>query len=350
MAKLFYHDKPIIGLEIAQTGIKVMAIDPKKWVVLAYGNIDLDPTKLQESIEKSTDYLTKGIQQLLKDKVVGTLPSNRIVMSTPTTRTFSRSISLPVTAADNLLEAIQIESEQYIPIPVSELYIDYEVIEHGKENLEVLMCAVPKRIVDTCVNACEQAGLEVVMVESGISAVARLVTATEEGKLPTVIIDIGAASTDIAILDKTIRVTGGLAVGGHNLTLDIAKTMSLSLEAAHQLKIHSGLMLGPKQAAIKRSLDPSLSKIVAETKKIIRYYNERIGGKTKLEQIIVVGGGSNVPGLGEYFTEAMLMPARVASPWQRLNFGKLTQPPRQFKPRFITAAGLAVVKPKEIWS
>jgi hypothetical protein len=44
-----------------------------------------------------------------------------------------------------------------------------------------------------------------------------------------------------------------------------------------------------------------------------------------------------------------MMPARVASPWQVLNFGSLQQPSRQFKPRYITAAGLASVHPKEIW-
>ena len=48
MAKLFYNDKPIIGLDISQTGIKVMAVDPKKWLVLGYGSVDLDPAKVQK--------------------------------------------------------------------------------------------------------------------------------------------------------------------------------------------------------------------------------------------------------------------------------------------------------------
>lgn len=349
MGKLFYNDKPIIGLELAQTGIKVMAINSRKWTVLAYGSIDLDPAKLQDSMEHGTEYLAKGLKKLFGEKIIGHLPSNRVVMSTPTSKTFSRTVVLPLSAEQNLLEAIQIESEQYIPIPASELYMDYEVIERGKESLDVLICAVPKKIVDNCMLACKATNLEVVMIETGISAVARLIMQAEQGQLPTVIIDIGAASTDIAILDKSIRVTGGVSIGGHNLTLDIAKGMSLTLEAAHQLKIHSGLTNGPKQAQIKAALDPSLQKIVAETKKVIRYYTERIGGKRKLEQVIVVGGGSNIPGLGDYITETMLMPSRVASPWQALNFGKLAQPPTQFKPRYITAAGLAVINPRELW-
>ena len=69
----------------------------------------------------------------------------------------------------------------------------------------------------------------------------------------------------------------------------------------------------------------------------------------KIEQVLIVGAGSNVPGIGDYFTNELIMPARVASPWQRLDFGDLKQPSKQFRPRYITVAGLANVKYKDIW-
>ena len=81
---------------------------------------------------------------------------------------------------------------------------------------------------------------------------------------------------------------------------------------------------------------------------MIRYYSERMDDAAKIEQVLVVGAGSNVPGIGEYFTNELVMPARVASPWQRLNFGQLTQPGKQFRSRYITVAGLASVPGKRI--
>ena len=51
MAKLFYRDKPIIGLDISQTGIKIMSIDSKRWLVLGYGSLDLDPKEVQTSLD-----------------------------------------------------------------------------------------------------------------------------------------------------------------------------------------------------------------------------------------------------------------------------------------------------------
>ena len=80
----------------------------------------------------------------------------------------------------------------------------------------------------------------------------------------------------------------------------------------------------------------------------MRYYTERIDSEKKIEQLLIVGGGSNVPGIGDYFTNDLVMPARVASPWQLLNFGTLPQPAKQFRPRYITVAGLACVPPKEL--
>jgi type IV pilus assembly protein PilM len=350
VAKLFYTDKPIIGLDISQTGIKVMAVDPKKWLVLGYGSVDLDPTKVQKSLEGDDPYLTDNVRSLLKEKLIGRLPSEQVVLGVPTSRTFSRMFTVPAKTEATLADAIEIEVDQYIPIPLSSLYVDYTIIERTKEQLTVIMSAVPKVLTDSCMTAAKAAGLQPIMIEPGINAVARVLETTEEGHLPTLIVDIGPAGTDIAVLDGgAIRVSGGLGIGGNTFTLDIAKRLGVPLENAHQLKVLNGLSAGPRQTKIINALRPSLQRILTETRKVIRYYNERLGENSKLEQVIIVGGGSNVPGIGDYFTNELVMPARVASPWQKLDFGQLPQPSKQFRPRYITVAGLASVNQKEVW-
>lgn len=350
MVKLFYKDKPVIGLDISQTGIKVMAVDPKKWLVLGYGSIDLDPAKVQKSLDTNDGYIAENIQLLLGEKLIGHLPSNHAVLGVPTNRSFSRTFTVPATAENTLADAVEIEVDQYIPIPPSSLYIDYEIIERTKEELTVIMAAVPKVLVDSCMEAARSAGLRPIMVEPGINAVARVLEATEEGHLTTLIVDIGPATTDIAVLEGgAIRVSGGLGIGGNTFTLDIAKKLNIALENAHQLKVLNGLNAGPRQAKLVASLQPSLQRITTEVRKVIRYYNERLGEDHKLEQVLIVGSGSNVPGIGDYFTNELIMPARVASPWQKLDFGSLAQPSRQLRPRYITVAGLASVDPAEAW-
>jgi type IV pilus assembly protein PilM len=351
VVKLFYRDKPIIGLDISQTGIKVMAVDPKKWLVTGYGSLDLDPAKVQKSLEGDDPYLGENIRLLLKDKVIGQLPSNHVVVGIPTSRTFSRTFTIPANAESTLADAVEVEVDQYIPVPLSSLYVDYEIIERTKDTLTVIMSAVPRTLVDKSLLAIKSADLRPIMIEPGINSVARVLEFTEEGHLPTLIIDIGPASTDIAVLDEgAIRVNGGLGIGGNTFTLDIAKKLNVALENAHQLKVLNGLSAGPRQAKITSALQPSLQRILVETRKVLRYYNERLNDNRKIEQVLVVGGGSNVPGIGDYFTNELVMAARVASPWQKLDFGQLPQPSKQFRPRYITVAGLASVDQKEMWN
>lgn len=349
MNKLFYKDKPIIGLDISSTDMKLMSIDLHKQQVLGYGNIDLDPLRIKKAFDEDDNYLSESLRSMLDQKLVGTLGSDQVVLGIPTSRTFSRTFTIPLSAEKTLKDAVAIEVSQYIPLPLSLLYVDYEVIERNDKVLTVIMSAVPKKLVDNALASCSDAGLTVNMIEPAINAVARVLKLTEEGHLPTVIVDIGAANTDIAVLDGSVRITGGIGTGGNTFTLDIAKKLSVTLENAHQLKVLNGLAPGARQEKLTAALRPSLRGIITETRKVIRYYNERLSNDRRLEQVLVVGSGSNVPGIGEYFTNELVMPARTANPWQQLDFGQLPQPAKQFRSRYITVAGLSNVAKGAMW-
>ena len=351
MSKFFYKDTPLIGLDISGSGIKIMSVDPKKWLVNGYGSLDIDPKKMRAALEDAADpLLADSIRELIQTKLIGTLTGTRVAVAVPTARSFTRTFTLPASAEKSLDEAVSLEAEQYIPIPLSTLYIDYQIIERKNKTITVLMSAMSRSIIDNITSSIQKAKLTPVLIEPSINSVGRVLTATEDGSLPTVIVDIGPTNTDIAILDRgSIRVTGGLPIGGNTFTLDIAKALSVSLENAHQLKVLNGLNAGPRQQRLRAALEPSLNEIIAETKRVMRYFTERVDTERKLEQLLVVGGGSNIPGIGDFFTENIVIAARVASPWQKLDFGSIEEPPKQLRPRYITVAGAASVSPGAIW-
>ncbi len=349
MTKLFHKDKPLIGLDISSTDMKVMSVDLKRNAVTGYGLVDLDPIQIKKALDDDNSYLLDNLKTLLDRKLVGKLASDQVALGIPTSRTFSRTFTIPADAEGTLKDAVAIEVGQYIPLPLALLYVDYEIIERNDEKLTVIMSAVPKKLVDNTLAACESVGLTVTMIEPAINAVARILKRSEEGYLPTVIVDIGAANTDIAVLDGSVRITGGIATGGNTFTLDIAKKLGVTLENAHQLKVLNGLSPGPKQEKLTTALKPALRGIVTETRKVIRYYNDRLASDRRLEQVLVVGSGSNVPGIGEYFTNELVMPSRTANPWQELNFGDLPQPAKQFRSRYIGVAGLANIQKGAMW-
>ena len=165
-----------------------MSIDPKRWLVLGYGSLYMDPLKAKESFDESSSYLADNLKILLNEKIIGNLPSNHVVIGLPTAKTYSRTFSLPLAVEKSLNDAIEVEVDQFIPIPVQSLNIDYEIIERNKKEITVLMSAISKATVEKCVNATMSAGLLPTMIESSISAVGRVLTATEDGSLPTVIL------------------------------------------------------------------------------------------------------------------------------------------------------------------
>ena len=346
---LFYKNKPIIGLDFSKTSMRVMSIDQTKMLVHGYGSVDLDPSQVSEGLEESYDYLVGKVNDLFQNNIIGKLNSDRVVLGVPAAKTFARTFTIPTSQESNLKDAVNLEVEQYIPMPLENLYVDHQVIRRDKNEITSLMCAVPKKYTDTLLKTVQATGIDVTMIEPSINAAARLLEHTKEGGMPTIIVDVSPASTDIAVYDTAVRVTGSLNIGGNTLTLDIAKKMDIPLENAHQLKVLSGMNAGPRQAKITAALRPNLMRVVNETRKIIRFYTDRFPNESKIEQILIVGSGSNVPGLGEFFTNELMMPARVAGPWQALNFDELTQPSKQLKSRFMTAAGLALVSPGEIW-
>ena len=347
MNNVFYRTKPIIGLDFSRTGVRVVSVNREKMLVHGYGSVELDPSKISDNLETSRDYLTQKIEALLRENIIGKLDSNRVILGVPTMRTFARTFTIPTAQEAKVKQAVNLEVEQYVPMPLENLYVDHLIISRTAKELTVLMCAVPKKFIDDLLGVLTALGLEVAVIEPSIYAIARLLEATKEGGMPTVIVDLSPGDTDIAIFDGAVRVTGGLNIGGNTLTLDIAKKMDLTIENAHQLKVLSGLNPGPRQAKVSAALRPSLLKIINETKKVMRFYTERFPDVDKLEQILIVGSGSNVPGLGEFFTNELVMPARVASPWQALDFAHIAQPAKHLRARLATAAGLALVDPKE---
>ena len=246
-------------------------------------------------------------------------------------------------------DAIKAEAEQYIPVAIDKLYIDYDITQGpDQDNYEVLIVAAPKNIVDSYLVLFELLGLEVALMETSISAATRLVMHAEQTDLPTLIIDFGSISTDLSIFDTTLRVTGTVSEGGDTITKAIADELKVTIKQAQTIKTKHGLGPGKRQAQIRKALEPLLNKMVIEIKKMVRFYQDRSGVEKKLEQVIILGGGANMPGLADYLTDKIRIPTRTCNPWLNLDFGDL-QPPHQLeKTLYATSAGLGLVLPEDI--
>lgn len=348
---LFYQQKPLFGFDIGQESIKVVQLDcsGKKTALVAYGTAYFDRKAVKEGEIVNFDIVSKAAHNLINEHMVGQINTRRIAASLPVLHSFSRIINLPPMEDKDVLEAIRTEASQYIPIQINDLYLDYQVVEKTPEDQDFLVAAAPKRVVDSYLKLFELLGLEAVCLEPSILSVSRIVQHSEKFDVPTLVIDCGSTTTDLIIYNKlSVRITGTIKFGGETLTQDIMEKYDTTYEEAAKIKRTHGLDAGKEQSKIVSALNKSLQFLTAEIKKIIRYYEERDKGQNvKVSQIIILGGGANLPGFSTYLTSELRIPTRLADIWENIDVSRIQKPSNVDTSMYATAAGLALIKPED---
>lgn len=349
---IFYKDKPLLGFDIGRSSIKIMQIEQtrKMAIVSGYGTITFDPKAIKNGVIVDAEIIIKAAHDLIENNLVGSLTTRHVAVSLPNAHSFSRVITLPKMSQKELAQAVKLEVDQSIPMSVDELYYDYsiaQVLKSGEIEIQIVAC--PREIIDSYLVVFEALGLEVALVESNISAVTRIVVHAEAHEVSTLIVDIGSTACDLSIYDgSAIRATGTVDCSGERITQNIANTLGVSLQQAHSIKTRYGLELSKKQDKITKAVEPELNKLVTEIRKVMRYFADRESNGSPIGQIIILGGGANLPGLSTYITDKARVPTRLCAPWNNVSFGKLQMPHELETTLYTTASGLSVVKPQEL--
>lgn len=351
-SKYFYHDKPLFGLDIGFSTIKVMQTQPqnKGFSVVGYGVGAFDSSAIEEGVVTKYKTLAESIMHLFKENIVGEINTKRVALSVPASKTYTRTIELPSIKDDEIPDAVRIEAEQYIPIPLDDLYLDHSIIGRTEKGLEVLAVATPRKIVDSHIRLAHILGLEPVGFDTSILAAARLFEKQDDhNDIPAVLVDFGSVSTDITIYDKTVIVTGTILGGGDIFTENISKILGVSTEEAHIIKTKYGIGKSKKQDQILSTLQPTVDQLAKEIQRMIRYHEERSGAKAKIGQVITMGGGANMPGLSDYLTNQIRLPVRTCEPLRNFDLHKLRPPSSLEKSIYVTVAGLSLINPRELF-
>lgn len=347
----FFKDKPLFGFDIGHGSLKVMQteIHAKKPHIVGYGTVSFDPAAMQDGVVSDPKAIARAAQELFKHHLIGDVTTRRVVIAIPAYRTFTRLINLPVLAGKQLKEAVELEASQYIPVPLEELYLDYDVVGQDKGQLDVFAVAVPRKIVDSQLQLMRLLGLETVGVETTIDAAGRLFLQDRQSDVPAVLIDFGSLSADITIFDQHMLVSGTVTGGGEVFTNRIRERLGVTQAEAQTIKTKYGLGPSKKQSEIVAALDPVLTQLSQEIRRMVRYYQERYGDSRKVTQVITLGGGANMPGLSEYMTNMLRLAVRSCDPWQYCDHKNLQPPSKADKPMYATVMGLSLVPPRELF-
>jgi len=228
--------------------------------------------------------------------------------------------------------------------------MDYTRVGGDDEKMGVFIVAMPKHIIDSYLLLSRMLGLEAIALQTSSGAGAHLFTRDSQSDIPSLLIDFGSNSADITVYDHGPAVSGTVACGSELITSAIARELNVTEKEAALIKAKYGLGLSKKQQQIEAALDPILSLLIKEIKRTARYYEEHSNDKRKISQVVIAGGGANMPGLTDYLTSNLRMAVRAFDPTTYLEFGQLQPFNLTERMSYVTAVGLAVIDPKEVFA
>lgn len=329
--------KSLVGLDIGSHSVKVVELKhlKKRYELKSFGVAQLPPEAIVDGVIMDSSVVAESIRNLyanlkIKNKNVATSVAGHSLIV--------KKIQLPLMTEDELEEQIQWEAEQYIPFEIDEVNIDFQILGPlpGEDaQMEVLLVAVKKDIINDYTAVIAEAGLNVQVVDIDAFAVENLFEVCYPDRLDktVVLIDIGAGIMSINILKNgTSTFTRDITMGGSNFTEEIQKELGVSYEEAEVLKLGgTSDQVGTEEVA--GVLTGVTDSVVLEIQRSLDFFSAT-SAEEEVHGIFLSGGAAMVPGL------AMAVEERLGVPVQVIHaFKGIEVPTKDFDPDYLEAMG-----------
>lgn len=340
--------KSLLGLDISSSAVKLLEISRSgsRYKVESYLVRPLPPNTVVEKnindVEALADTIRKVVSQSrakAKDAAVAVSGSSVI----------TKVIEMPAELNDQALETqIALEADQYIPYPLDEVALDFEVIgpsENNPEQVDILLAACRLENVNSRAEALEMAGLSPKVVDVEVFAVERsfelLASQLEElGDQVIAIADVGATMLTLSVLvnGKTVYTREQL-FGGKQVTEEIQRRYGLSLEEAGQAKKQGGL----PEDYVSEVLEPFKDALVQQISRSLQFFFSS-SQYNYIDQLIMAGGVAAMDGLRDEIEEKLGLPTIVANPFADMEVSNKVNAVALSNdaPAMLIAAGLAL--------
>lgn len=359
----------VFGLDISDSSLKIVKLKKKgKFLSLAsFGKTEIKPGIIKGGEIQDEDSLAKIIKETLVKIKGEKLKTNYVMASLPEEKAFLEVIQMPEMKTEELKNAVYFEAENYIPLSIEDVYLDFQVIRPLYDNLnhlDALIVALPKKIIDSYVFCLKKAGLHPRALEVESFSIVRSLIKNEASPYPLLLIDFGANKTSLMIFSGySLRFTRSLSLSSQEVTEIISQELNISLqesellkikfglEKEYRLKIKNGIKMDVAPGKILKIITPILTSLVKEIKSSLDYYQTHVhhehlppDGK-EINKILLCGGGANLRGLPEFLSLALKIPTELGNPWVNIlktPLREIPELPYEKSLAFTTALGLAL--------
>ena len=357
----FKKEISVLGVDIGSSAIKVVQIKKKRGraVLETYGELALGPyggTEIGRAVSLPPEKLVEAIKDLLREAKTTTVSCGAALPLSSSLITF---ITVPPVPDKQMADVVALEARGYIPVPLSEVFLDFSVIptEEGytegtesgkaeKRGQEVLVVAIHNEYLSEYQSVMAGSGLQPGFYEIEIFSSIRAVV--DQGLSTVMIIDMGARSTKLYIVERgLLRASHIINKGGQDITLALSKALSIEVVDAESLKRSRGLKGGPEYKEPTEIITVNLDYVFYEANTALLNYQKKYG--KNVGSIIMTGGGALLKGLIDLAKIGFQTQVVCADP-----FGKLETPAflaEEFAtagPEFAVAIGTALRRLSEV--
>lgn len=352
---LFSRTNPVVGLDIGSSHVKLLQLrhDPNtnKWRLVSFGMTELPPEAIVDGSVMNTNVIVDAINALIAQQRVKT---KQVVASVSGNAVIIKRINLPVMTLDELEESIKWEAEQYIPFDINDVNIDVQILEGASSDpsqMEVLLVAARKDLVNEYMSLIQQAGLKPVVIDVDSFAVANMFElnyGVVDGAVA--LINIGASNVNIHVVrDGVSAFTRDIGMGGRQFTEEIQRSLNISYEEAEAMKV--GGDEADASAMVPQEIEQVLSTVgeslASEIQRSLDFYLSTSAG-SGLSQVFLSGGAARTPGLQRAISNLTGLPVEVVDPFRAIEIDERSFNPaylRDVAPQAAVAVGLAVRRP-----
>lgn len=344
--------KAMLGLDISSTAVKLLELSKTAsrstpYRVQAYA---VEPLKANSVVEKNIADV-EAVGEAIKNVVRRSGSKVKLAaVAVSGSAVITKIINMRAGMSEREIEdQIQVEADQYIPYPLEEVNLDFEILgpaEKDPEMLEVLLAASRSENIENRVAALEIAGLKATVVDVEAYAVERAFGLVAD-QLPNygddqtiAIADVGATNTTLTVIHgNSIIYTREQNFGGKQLTEEIQRRYGLSYEEAGMAKRQGGLpdnyvpeVLNPFKEAMAQQVNRSLQFFFSSSA-----YNS-------VDHVVLAGGCASIPGVDELLEEKTDTPTIIANPFAKMSVasGVKAQSLANDAPALMTSCGLAL--------
>lgn len=358
-------DGSVIGIDIGASSVKVVQLRGAHGaaVLETYGEIALGPyanMPIGKVVKLTPEKTSEALIDLMREANV-TAKNGGI--SIPFSSSLISILDLPKSDPEQLKRMIPIEARKYIPMQVSEVMLDWFIIPEDvntggaafdrieaksalrTKGQEVLLVAIHNDTISAYQTIAAGAGLAVKFYEIEIFSAIR--SSLGHGVAPILIIDLGAATTKMYVVERgIIRTTHLITVGGQHMTEHLARSMSWEFEKAERIKRERGLVDSnaysmDENDRIKSGILSTLDRVFTEADRVLLSYGKRYN--KDVSHVILTGGGASLPGLSAFANTALHAQVEIANPFSRTESPAFLEGVlRDIGPGFAVATGLAL--------